>query len=451
MARKNPFPNVPRTTALCYIRVSFNPNGAESDSPERQESYIQTACERQGFNPEWYSDAKGHRSGRDVKNRPGWQALEKRLADPDVGAIVMYDISRAHRKQWRMGELLERLDTLGVKLIQTDPVRGSVDSSTPQGRMILQIWAQQDEAYAEDVSRRTTASIVYRKTKGVTVGRPPFGTVRDKETGYLQPSPEGVWLRADGSWVLGTRDEEPPEDRLVWHGYYDAAQRVLSIYASGKHGLAKIAQIVNSEGWPYRNQYAKPVPFDRESVRRIVKNWIEYGGAVIGQRAKDRSAKDIDPEAVALHPDRAVFDVELLRDVGRVFNKRSVERPHADYGVHVDAYVYPLSGLLYCAHCDKLAREKQDPSLRHAFTGQGIIEKRRYRHKENTPCGTRNRSIRVEIVEREVIRLVTFLTTKPDFVPIMAEWFASFSADQSGKHEGWEAEVEREISYLHEV
>lgn len=44
-----------------------------------------------------------------------------------------------------------------------------------------------DEYCAEGISQRAKESVKYRKSKGITIGRPPFGTVRNGQ-GQLVPS-----------------------------------------------------------------------------------------------------------------------------------------------------------------------------------------------------------------------------------------------------------------------
>jgi DNA invertase Pin-like site-specific DNA recombinase len=132
------------------------------NSPDRQRANIQALCDRMGWTPEWYMDADGHKSGRFFSNRPDWLRLKKRLTDPDVIAVVANDLSRMHRKTWRVGKLLEELDEVGVRLMQAAPGR-EIDTSTPMGRMIVTFIAMQDEAYANDISLKTKESIVYRK------------------------------------------------------------------------------------------------------------------------------------------------------------------------------------------------------------------------------------------------------------------------------------------------
>ena len=136
--------------------------------------------------PSGYEDAEGHKSARTVKNRPGWLALEKRLNDDDVVALVGNDLARLHRKGWRVGDLIDRLEKNDVSLVLAAPNR-QVDTSTPMGRIFIQFAAIFDEYYSEDIAQRAKDSVRFRKSKGVSIGHPPFGTVRDEE-GHLHPS-----------------------------------------------------------------------------------------------------------------------------------------------------------------------------------------------------------------------------------------------------------------------
>ena len=53
------------------------------------------------------------------------------------------------------------------------------------------------QSYANDVAQRAKDNIAYQKSRGISVGIPPFGTVRD-HNGFLVPSPYGAWLSPDG-------------------------------------------------------------------------------------------------------------------------------------------------------------------------------------------------------------------------------------------------------------
>src|SRR3954453_16994393 len=95
------------TIALCYIRRSWVREKKDLVSPLIQREAIQRVCETHGWIAEWYEDADGHKSGMYENNRPGWLALKARMSDRDVVAIVAYDLSRLHRRGWRIGDLLD--------------------------------------------------------------------------------------------------------------------------------------------------------------------------------------------------------------------------------------------------------------------------------------------------------------------------------------------------------
>src|SRR5437773_114567 len=144
------------------------------DSPERQRANIQAACEQHGWKPEWYEDVEGHRSGTSEKNRPGWLALKRRLPDPDVTALVANDLSRLHRKSWRVGDLVDFVQEHDITLVLAAPGR-QIDTSTPMGQMFAMLASIFDEYYAKDMSIRQKDSIAHRKRQGKAINL-PFGT-----------------------------------------------------------------------------------------------------------------------------------------------------------------------------------------------------------------------------------------------------------------------------------
>ncbi len=420
MPRKQSYTGfVERQVALCYIRQSLTRDKDDTNSPERQRANIQAVCERNGWIPEWYEDAKGHRSGRSEKNRPQWLALKARLGDPDVIALVANDLSRLHRKGWRVGDLIDYLNEYNVNLVLAAPGR-EVDTTTMKGRMFVQFAAIVDEYYAEDISQRAKDHIAYRKSQGKSVGQPPFGAVRDKDS-YLTASPEGAWLLPSGHFVTGQADTIP-EEGAIWRSYYDAAYLVLQLYAAGNKGLEKIAYHLNDEGWPFQNRNGNPRSFTSDDIRRIVGNWPEYGGLVLSQRSKDRPAyEQISPDDILFKPERAIFPIDLLRQVALVRHERTV-RP-TDQSVKHQAHPYAFSTILYCAHCARLAADENNPKLHTALTGNTPHEDsiRRYRHKAGVKCGCTNRSVSCEVVEHDFGRLIKLLTIQPDTLDLMTE------------------------------
>jgi len=242
-------------------------------------------------------------------------------------ALVANDLSRLHRKGWRVGDLLDFVDEHDVKLLLAAPGK-QMDFSTPQGRIFAQLSAIFDEWYAIDISQRYKDMIAHRKRQGKSVGRPPFGTRRSSE-GYLEPTPEGAWYLPDGTFVSGHPDQIP-DPAAVCRNYYEAAKRILTLYAEGKHGIEAIAYQLQIEGWPWRDNSGQPTVIEGDDVRRVAANWAEYGGFVSKNRARQRHPDDYPVEEIALIPERAVFDLDLLYRVGKVRVDRTIKHTAND-------------------------------------------------------------------------------------------------------------------------
>jgi hypothetical protein len=118
-----------------------------------------------------------------------------------------------------------------------------------------------------------------------------------------------------------------------------------------------------------------------------------------------------------------VFDVELCYLVGHVREKRSHNpKQNPDYGVRPDATVYPLSKLVYCAHCERIVRETGNSSARSHLTGKtGNTTTRRYRHDTERRCTARGRSVKADLLERDFLYLLKSLTINPEALPMMAQ------------------------------
>ncbi len=290
-----------RNVALCYIRLSLTKTQDDENSPERQKANCLAYCEFRGWTPELYEDRDGHKSGTKEINRPGWLALKARVTDPDVVAVVANDLSRFHRKGFRMGQLIEMCKEGSLELVKAADKK-SIDVNDVTATMWVMMESLFNEYYAEDISRKQKDSIRYRLANGITVGRIPFGTIRPKrdgKSGFLERSSYGVWLLSDKSEVEG-RESECPVEGAVWRGYFAAAERTMRLFILGNLGGRKIADMLNKEGYRFRDVDGKPRLFDKECVRSITANWPEYGGVVLGKKAIARNAKEITPDKIAL-------------------------------------------------------------------------------------------------------------------------------------------------------
>ncbi|MCA0452764.1 MAG: recombinase family protein [Chloroflexi bacterium] len=403
-------PRILRNVALCYVRKSWTKDEKDSISPERQKAHIQAVCDANGWTPEWYEDTEGRKSGMHEKNRPAWMALKARLKDADVVALVANDLARLHRKAWRIGDLLEFVEQHGIRLVLADPAR-HIDFSTPYGKIFAQLSSIFDDWYAQDISIRRKADISFRKSQGKTVGIPPFGTKRDKITGFLIPSDEGAWLLPNGTWIAGNVNELI--EGATWRGYFDLAKLILEMYVSDGIGRTTIARRLQEDGWAWRSRDGKPVHIETDDIRRVTNNWPEYGGLVLGKKAKDRHPSDFDLKTIHLIPERAVFDVNLLMLVAHTMQERTVLK--VDRGRPANS-VYPLSDLVWCKTCDDLALLHKNPKLQSRLTGKASL---RYRHRVGVKCGCERQSVPRNVLENDFIGLVKMLTVKPEIMDRM--------------------------------
>lgn len=413
---------IERTVALCYVRRSMVKDAKDMVSPEIQRENIQRICDANGWTPEWYEDTEGHKSGMYEKNRPGWLALKARLSDPDVVALIGNDLSRLHRKGWRIGDLLDFVEQHGIKLILADPSK-QIDFSTPHGRMIAQLSAIFDEWYVIDVSIRRKANIAYRKSQNKTVGLPPFGTKRNEE-GYLIPSDEGAWFLPDGSRVEGKAGDEPPEEGALWRGYFDCTHQVLLAFAEGKN-RSQICDTLTAQGYAFRGRKGKPTLLEVDDVRRITHNWVEYGGIVMDNHAISRRYAELDLSSIHLDPERAVFDITLLEQVGEQLVARS--RRRLGKGRRRSRQVYPLSSLVYCAHCEMLAHQHGNSNLRTRLIG-GSKQQKYYVHRAGIKCGCGRRQVPRHFLEAEFLNLIRQLTVDADLMDTMLRLAGETSA-----------------------
>ncbi len=393
----------PGGIALCYARKSVTLGENDTQSIERQIENMKAAAAKLGLIAEFYIDADGHKSGREENNRAAWLKLKCRIGQPGVVALILNDLSRAHRKGWRVGQLIELLEQADMKLILAGPDR-AVDFTSSAGRFFVGVIAMVDEWYAEDLAIRQRDRYMHLRQQGLNAGVPPFGTLRG-EGGLLTPSPFGAWLLADGRWAAGRFDDDPPEPAAIWRGYYECTRHILEWYSHNDIGADGLMYRLRNHGWAFRNQQGNPALFDRDAVRRIIASWPKYAGLVVDGRLKDRRADDIPLD----WPDtnRNLFPLSLLRQVAQVERDRRKSRAIGSVNT---AHHYALRGLIHCAHCATLSSDGGGSLPIAHLTGtdkNGPVadpdpNRRSYKHAPGMPCSCHRRSVREPVLNHDV-------------------------------------------------
>jgi len=405
--------------ALAYIRLSNAKHGEHQTSPERQRRNIERICARRGLNPIFFTDVSGHKSGMAEENREGYLNLKTYIDAYQPYAVIFNEFSRLHRNAGNMMRFLDDMKKRNIKVIEAVSDK-EVNISNVDEWYMSATRAVNDQRTAMETGERVRDSVRHRHLQGIIAGSVPFGTVRHRQK-FLKLTTEGVWVFSDGSIQTATSPKTAPHSDAIWRGYAQAAQRCLELVAEGRMGRRAIADYMNQECWYFRNRSGKPRAFTNDDVRRIACNWIEYGGGTLFTKTRSRYRR-VPPGTVALDPKRAVFDVELCKRVGDVLYKNSTNRrSHSQNAVRLDATAYPLSKLLYCAHCLNAAQVHQTPKIATYLTGKtgNKAESRRYRHNTERVCTAVKRSVIAEVVEQQVLILLRGLQFRQEAIPVL--------------------------------
>ena len=138
-----------------YIRVST----ADQNTARQEEMLKDCGIER------WYVD---HASGKNTA-RPEFQKMMAYLREGDVLYICSYD--RLGRSMKDMLEIMEELNNRQVEIVS---LKEQLDTSTPQGRFILNVLFSFGQMEREIIHERTMEGVRIAKEAGKFRGRRPM-------------------------------------------------------------------------------------------------------------------------------------------------------------------------------------------------------------------------------------------------------------------------------------
>tara|TARA_R110002124_G_scaffold11974_5_gene56824 strand:- start:3882 stop:4499 length:618 start_codon:yes stop_codon:yes gene_type:complete len=151
----------PRRAAI-YARVSTG-----EQTPENQLIRLREVAERAGWEvvQEYVETASGA-----SRSRPLLDAMMKDAARRRFDIVLAWDVSRLGRSLHQLVALFETLRTLGVDLVLD---KQGFDTSTPAGRMMMQMCAVFAEFEREMIVDRTKAGLARARARGKQIGRAP--------------------------------------------------------------------------------------------------------------------------------------------------------------------------------------------------------------------------------------------------------------------------------------
>ncbi len=135
-----------------YIRVS-----TEQQNLDRQEDVIKPITDKL---------FKDKASGKDT-NRPEFKKMMDYVREEDT--LFVESISRLARST---KDLLQIVDELRIKEVGLVSLKENIDTETPQGRFILQVFAALSELERESIRQRQREGIDAARRRGKKFGRP---------------------------------------------------------------------------------------------------------------------------------------------------------------------------------------------------------------------------------------------------------------------------------------
>ncbi|OWP55361.1 MAG: DNA invertase Pin [Cuniculiplasma sp. C_DKE] len=157
------------TLAFAYLRASTQEE-VRQGSNERQREAIRQYAEPRGYELEFFEDKA--KSGKNTQ-RPEFERMLKSIERrPKV--VIVSKIDRFARSLSDLLRMLEFLDQKGIGFVSVnDP---GIDTTTPNGRLLLQILGAFAEFERNMINSRTKAGREQAMSRGVKFGRPALKT-----------------------------------------------------------------------------------------------------------------------------------------------------------------------------------------------------------------------------------------------------------------------------------
>lgn len=272
-------------------------------------------------------DAQEHRLRAFIESQPGWVLARKPYVDQQSGAyidrpglqralrdaglglfdvLLVYRVDRFARKLRVLVDLLEQLEGSGVAFRSaTEPI----DTSTPTGRMLVQLLGVFAEFERETIIDRVINGMERKAARGEwTAGAIPFGYAARRRA----------------------RDDSSPNYLEVDEDRAPLVPVIFDKYANHRMGAHAIANWLNDSG----HRTKRGALWSHVAVLKVLRNRT-YLGEVFFR----------DEWHAAPHP--PLVDAALFAEVQRVLAERGED--YSKRASNVSDYL--LSGLIVCAKC----------------------------------------------------------------------------------------------------
>ena len=207
--------------AVGYVRVSTDEQAKEGLSLAAQESRVTAYCEAKGWELLRVYRDEGQ-SGKDL-DRPGIRQLIDDLKGNGVDVVIIVKLDRLTRSIRDLGSLIDVLFS-GVALAS---VEESLDSSTANGRMVMNLLGTVAQWEREIVGERTKAVLDHKAELGEWRGRIPYG----------------FCIGEDGKLVEDTEQIENIRRMKRLHAHGRSIRSIAEEYGLGKSTVQRLITI----------------------------------------------------------------------------------------------------------------------------------------------------------------------------------------------------------------
>ena len=349
------------STYLVYVRQSYRRDSDAEVSEDTQEASARRLLPTDS-NVEVIRDAGGHQSGA-TANRDGYRELLRRIEDPDVVGVAVYDLSRLARNARLMLELKAELDRRNMHLVISNMPDTKFDTAI--GRFLFGQLALAAQLQRDLDSERMVSLARTKHEQGGHNGLDPLGyrVVRDEQGKIARPHRLEV-VEAEAELV----------------------REVFDRYGAGGISQGDLAARLNGEGKLRRR---------RPWVEKSVADVLRRGDFYLGQTVYHRGASI-----------RPGTHKPIISPEQRHLAERAAHRRHRPGRYGTTGRVYPLARVAYCG-CGCGLRLRAETRV---SRGKGWAY--------YTPPGRRDRrcsqpAVRAELADRFVIEHLAAHATPP--------------------------------------
>jgi DNA invertase Pin-like site-specific DNA recombinase len=169
-----------------YVRVS-----TDSQQTDMQESELRRYTEERGWKIQKIYADLGVSGRKDV--RPALQELMAACRQRRIDVVLVWKFDRFARSLRHLVTALEEFKRLGIDFISATE---RIDSTSPGGELVFQIFGAISQFEAELISQRVRAGLAEAKKKGRPLGRPAIKKLSPAEIVRIRAARrKGVTLR----------------------------------------------------------------------------------------------------------------------------------------------------------------------------------------------------------------------------------------------------------------